>query len=177
VYESDGDLDALQQLIDSSFARASEHLRSIMTPQRRLSALELVAALPAPAVLNVATVTARGEPRISAVDGHFLSGAWHFGTAKASPKAVQMRARPATSAAYTPRDGFGVFCHGRAVRLTGAALERLDEHWQRVYGAPLNSLGDVSCFRIEATWLVAFEFARDDKPDGETNDLSAAEGR
>jgi hypothetical protein len=136
-----------------------------MTPQRRLSARELVAALPAPAVLNVASVTAHGEPRISAVDGHFLSGAWHFGTASAAPKAVQLQARPATSAAYTPRDGFGVFCHGRALPLTGAALDRLDEHWQRTYGAPLMSLCDVSCFRIEASWLVGFEFARADGVD------------
>jgi hypothetical protein len=161
VYETEDELDALQRLIDDSFARASEHLRSIMTPQRRLSARDLVAALPAPAVLTVASVTGRGEPRISAVDGHFLAGAWHFGTATASPKAAQLRARPATSAAYTPRDGFGVFCHGRALPLTGAALDRLDEHWQRIYGARLASLGDVSCFRIDAHWLVGFEFARD----------------
>ena len=161
MYETDHDLEALQRLIDASFARSSEHLRSIMTAPRRLSARDLVAALPAPAVLNVATVTASGEPRISAVDGHFLSGAWHFGTASGSPKAVQLRKRPATSAAYTPRDGFGVFCHGRAVALSGADLERLDQHWRRIYGAPLASLGSVSCFRIEADWLVAFEFGRE----------------
>ncbi len=165
MYETDEDLDDLQRLIDDSFARASEHLCSIMTPQRRLSARELVAALPAPAVLTIASVTAHGDPRISAVDGHFLSGAWHFGTASASPKAVQLRARPATSAAYTPRDGFGVFCHGRALPLTGAALDRLDDHWQRIYRSPLAALGDVTCFRIQAHWLVGFEFARTEKAD------------
>jgi hypothetical protein len=165
MYESDDDLARLQQLIDASFARSSEHLRSIMTPERRLSARELVAALPAPAVLNVATVTASGEPRISAVDGHFLSGAWYFGTAGGSPKAVQLRARPATSAAYTPRDGFGVFCHGRAVSLAAQELERLRRHWEQVYGAPIESLGDVACFRIEAHWLVGFEFSREPKPE------------
>jgi hypothetical protein len=160
MYETEDDLAALQRLIDRSFERASEHLRSIMTPERRLSAAELVTALPAPAVLDVATVTARGEPRISAVDGHFLHGAWHFGTAAASPKAAQLRSRPATSAAYTPRDGFGVFCHGRAVPLHGAELRRLDEHWERIYGQGLGTLGDVSCFRVDAGWRVAFEFAR-----------------
>jgi hypothetical protein len=162
MYESDDDFARLQQLIDASFARASEHLRSIMTPERRLAARDLVAALPAPAVLNIATVTARGEPRISAVDGHFLSGSWHFSTAQESPKAAQLRARPATSAAYTPRDGFGVFCHGRAVPPSAAQLERLRRHWEQVYGVPVESLGDVACFRIDAHWLVGFDFSRGD---------------
>jgi hypothetical protein len=164
MFETEDDLAALQQLMDGSFARSSDHLRSIMTPERRLSAQELVEVLPAPAVLNVATVTARGEPRISAVDGHFVWGAWHFGTATASPKAAHLRARPATSAAYTPRDGFGAFCHGQAVPLHGEAFRRFDEYWQRAYGQGLGSLGDVSCFRIEASWLVAFEFARAGEP-------------
>src|SRR5690242_1594461 len=141
MYETEDDFAALQQLIDRSFAQASPHLLSIMTPERRLNAREVVAELPAPAVLNVATVTASGEPRISAVDGHSLWGSWHFSTAADSPKAMQLRARPATSAAYTPRDGFGVFCHGRALPVHGADLRRLEEHWRRVYGQDLESLG------------------------------------
>jgi hypothetical protein len=168
MYETDDDLARLQQLIDASFARSSEHLRSIMTPERRLSARDL-AALPAPAVLNIASVTARGEPRISAVDGHFLSGYWYFSTAQESPKAVQLRARPATSAAYTPRDGFGVFCHGRAVSPTAEELERLRRHWEEVYGAPIESLGDVACFRIDADWLVGFEFSRGEGASDDTS--------
>ena len=71
--ETPEELAALQRLMDDSFARGSRHLAAIMTPPRRLSAERLVADLPSPAVLNIATVTARGEPRISAVDGHFIS--------------------------------------------------------------------------------------------------------
>jgi hypothetical protein len=160
MYETEDDLAALQRLIDRSFDRASPHLLSIMTPERRLSARDVVEAVPAPAVLNIATVTASGEPRVSAVDGHFLSGAWHFSTAATSPKAVQLRARAATSAAYTPRDGLGVFCHGQAVPLTGDELARLDEHWRRIYGQDLGSLGEISAFRIAANWLVGFDFTR-----------------
>src|SRR6266496_2764567 len=111
MYETPEEMATLQDLLDRSFERASEHLTSIMTPQRRLSAQRVVDDLAYIAVLNVATVTARGEPRISAVDGHFLHGRWHFTTSGASPKARQLRSRPAASAAYTPRDGYGVFCH------------------------------------------------------------------
>ncbi|MCW2496837.1 pyridoxamine 5'-phosphate oxidase family protein [Jatrophihabitans sp.] len=148
--------DELQDLLDRSFDTASEHLLSIMTPERRLSADRLLRELPCPAVLNIATVTAAGEPRVSAVDGHFLDGHWYFTTAAESPKARQLRARPAVSASYTPRDGFGVFCHGTAVPLEGAEQRMLSEHFAEVYGVPPESLGDITGFRIDAHWLVGF---------------------
>jgi pyridoxine/pyridoxamine 5'-phosphate oxidase len=149
-------MDALQELLDESFARSSEHLRSIMTEPRRLTAQRLRAELPCPAVLNIASVTAAGEPRISAVDGHFYDDAWHFTTAAPSPKARQLAARPAISASYTPRDGYGVFCHGRAVALDGADRERLRQHFVDAYGADPGEWGDIAYFRIDAAWLVGF---------------------
>src|SRR5581483_11124573 len=116
----------------------------IMEEPRRLGAERLTAELPSPAVLNIATVTAHGEPRVSAVDGHFLHGRWHFTTDASASKARQLRARPAVSAAYTPRDGFGVFCHGTASALErgSSAFKELVDHWMQVYGASPDSLGD-----------------------------------
>jgi pyridoxine/pyridoxamine 5'-phosphate oxidase len=104
VREKPDQIAELQDLLDGSFERASDHLKSIMEAHRRLSAERLVAELPSPAVLNIATVTAAGEPRISAVDGHFIGGHWYFTTAAKSAKAAQLRARPAISASYTPPD-------------------------------------------------------------------------
>lgn len=148
--------DELQHLLDRSFATASQHLLSIMEPQRQLSAERLVAELPCPAVLNIATVTARGEPRVSAVDGHFMNGHWYFTTAIESPKAQQLVARPAISASFTPRDGFGVFCHGEAVALFGDEQQMMREHFGEVYGAAPETLGDIAYFRIDAGWMVGF---------------------
>lgn len=155
--ESAAELRDLQGLLDASFAHASAHLSSIMTPERRLTAQRLVAELPLPAVLNVATVTAAGQPRISAVDGHFLHGRWHFTTAADSPKAQQLRDRPAISASFTPRDGFGVFCHGAAVLLDGAERQRLREHFTSTYGSDPETWGSsIAYYRIDPDWLVAF---------------------
>jgi hypothetical protein len=157
VDETPDELQALQDLLDASFARASDHLKSIMTPERRLPAERLVADLPIPAVLNIATTTAKGEPRLSAVDGHFLHGHWHFTTAADSPKARQLQARPAISASFTPRDGFGVFCHGTVVELRGGPREALRAHFSETYGSDPESWGDgIAYCRIDATWLVAF---------------------
>jgi hypothetical protein len=158
VYETPDELAELQSLLDRSFAAASAHLTSIMEPQRRLSAERLVADLPSPAVLNIATVTARGEPRISAVDGHFIRGHWYFTTSGVSPKARQLRARPAVSASYTPRDGYGVFCHGHVVELErGAERQMLIDHFAETYGQSPEEFGiGVFYARIDATWMVGF---------------------
>jgi pyridoxine/pyridoxamine 5'-phosphate oxidase len=157
--------DELQRLLDTSFEHASEHLQSIMTPPRRLSAERLLAELPCPAVLNIATVTASGEPRISAVDGHFLRGHWYFTTAADSPKARQLQARPAISSSYTPRDGFGVFCHGRVRVLVSGDAERqmVAEHFREVYGQSPEDWGsDIFYARIDPRWMVAFAMTADE---------------
>lgn len=157
MWETAEELADVQQLLERSFARSSQHLISIMTPERRLSAARLVQELPSPAVLNLATVTSRGQPRLSAVDGHFLHGHWYFTTAAQSPKARQLRARPAVSASYTPRDGFGMFCHGRAAALAGAERHMVIDHFVTTYGQSPEDWGtEIAYVRIDADWLVAF---------------------
>jgi hypothetical protein len=156
MWETADEFATIARLLDDSFGRASEHLRAIMTEPRRLSAQQLVAAIPSPAVLNIATVTLRGEPRVSAVDGHFLHGHWYWTTDAGSPKIRQLLARPAISASYTPRDGFGIFCHGRAVRIEGAERSMLRDHFVATYGQDPEGWGDIAYMRIDADWLTAF---------------------
>lgn len=156
MWETDAELDDLQQLLDRSFESSSLHLRSIMEPKRRLDARRLSAELPSPAVLNIATVTARGEPRVSAVDGHFLHGRWHWTTDASSPKITHLRARPAISASYTPKDGYGVFVHGTAVFLDGAERTMLHDHFVQTYGADPDEWGEIAYLRIDPHWMTAF---------------------
>jgi hypothetical protein len=167
--ETAADLATLQQLLDRSFDRASDHLKSIMEPQRRLSAERLVVELPSPAVLNIATVTAKGEPRISAVDGHFFRGRWYFTTAANSPKARQLRARPAISASYTPRDGYGVFCHGRVTELPpGEERQMYIDHFIDTYGVSPEELAPgIFYARIDADWLVGFAMTAEEEAEFE----------
>jgi hypothetical protein len=172
MYETAEESQQLQDLLDRSFATASAHLRSIMTEPRRLDAARLVRELAGVCVLNVATVTARGEPRISAVDGHFLHGRWYFSTDGTAAKVAQLEARPAVSAAYTPRDGLGVFSHGRARRLARGAGEftTLSAHWITAYGVSFDTLSDdIAVFRIDPSWLVGFAMT-----DAEMAEIEAA---
>lgn len=159
MYETPAEIAELQGLLEASFAAASQHLLSIMTPDRRVGAERLVAELPSPAVLSIATVTKRGEPRISAVDGHFLHGHWYFTTLASSLKARQLAGRGSISASFLPKPTFGVFCHGRAERLTdGPDRAMLIEHCLATYHQSPDEWGsEIGYYRIDAHWLVAFD--------------------
>jgi tellurite resistance protein len=150
---------ALQALIDASYARSTSHLRDIVSGERRLSAEQVVRALEGMKVLTLATVTAKGEPRVSAVDGHFLHGRWTFGTDGRAAKARHLGARPAVSAAHADGERLGIFCHGRAVRLTpdDPSWDETIAHWTAHYGSDPTTWGDdVRMYRIEPTWFVGY---------------------
>ncbi|WP_341716042.1 pyridoxamine 5'-phosphate oxidase family protein [Micromonospora sp. FIMYZ51] len=109
--ETPEDLKQLQALLDSSLSRSTSHLRSIVA-ERTLTAEQLTQVLTGMCTLALSTVTAKGEPRISGVDGHFLHGKWHFGTAPGAAKARHLAARPAASVAHMRGEELGVFTHG-----------------------------------------------------------------
>lgn len=71
MLETTAEIETLQSLLDVSHERATGHLRSIIDDDRTLSAAQVVELMTGMKVLSCATVTARGEPRITALDGHF----------------------------------------------------------------------------------------------------------
>jgi uncharacterized pyridoxamine 5'-phosphate oxidase family protein len=123
VHETDEDLLWLQELMDRSHAGAGAHLRSIFDDERRIPAAELPALLPGVQVLALATVTARGEPRVAPVDGLFFRGRWHFGSSESSARFRHIRARPAVSATHLRGEALAVVVHGRAAEIDLRAAE------------------------------------------------------
>jgi hypothetical protein len=154
--ETDEELVALQSLLDRSHDGASEHLKSIIDDGRTLSAREIAGLMTGMRVVSFATVTAHGEPRISALDGHFLHGHWTLSTLRTSPKGRQLLAHPAVSAACIEGEEVAVFAHGLAVELAGDELAEVDGHWTAHYGSSPTSWGDVVLFRLEPTWMVGY---------------------
>ncbi|ROS73690.1 pyridoxamine 5'-phosphate oxidase family protein [Cellulomonas sp. PhB143] len=162
--ETPDELAALQALLDRSAGGRERHLTDIVTPEHRLSARRLSEDLRGVLVLDVATVTATGEPRLSAVDGHFLHGRWCFSTSAAAVKARHLEARPAVSVAHTPRDGYGVWAHGTARALSGAERDRTEAYLSELYGQPLASMAqEISIFRVDAHWMLGFALTADEQ--------------
>lgn len=165
MYETTEEMTALQELLDRSHASATEHLRDIINEKRRLSADDLVALLTGMKVLSVATVTATGEPRISALDGHFLHATWSFSTSGTALKARHMRARPSVSVAHIDNEELGVFSHGTVSDLlpSDADFNETIAHWTEHYGgSPLEWGDDIRLYRYTPHWMVGYAFKRDD---------------
>ncbi len=123
MHETPDDLAALQELLDASYASAGEHLRSIITPERRLTAEQVAGALTGMRLLALATVTADGRPIVGPVDGVFLRGAFHFGSSPDSVRFRHIRARPQVSATHLPGEELAVTVHGRAAGVDVRAPE------------------------------------------------------
>lgn len=145
--------------MDASHAGGTSHLQEIVSGDRRLTAEQVLGALEGMRVLSLATVTSRGEPRVSAVDGHFLHGQWTFGTDGRAAKATHLRSRPAVSLAHVDGERLGVFCHGQAVQLTpqDPTWEETIAHWTGHYGSdPTTWSDDIRMYRVEPTWFVGY---------------------
>ncbi|GAA0900218.1 pyridoxamine 5'-phosphate oxidase family protein [Pseudonocardia zijingensis] len=162
MFETETEIQDLQALIDTSLGRSTAHLQSIITSERSVRAEQLVGLLTGMCVLVLATVTARGEPRAGAVDGHFLHGRWVFGTSREAAKARHLRARPAASAAHLRGEELGVFVHGAVEELNpvGApahpAWSETLEYLRSFYGGDAFDWSEVVYYRLRPTWMTVY---------------------
>jgi uncharacterized pyridoxamine 5'-phosphate oxidase family protein len=112
-------------------------------------------------VLDLATVTPRGEPRVAPVDGLFFKGRFWFGSAHSSARFRNMRANPAVSGAVTRGlETFVVLVHGRAEELDprGPAAEGFAVLPRELYDFDWDAVhADAPYARIDAHTLLAFE--------------------
>jgi Pyridoxamine 5'-phosphate oxidase len=164
VHESAADIEALQELLDRSYAAAGTHLLRIHTPERRLSAAEVAQRLTGMCLLTVATATADCRPIAGPVDGIFYRGAFHFGSSPDSVRFRHIRERPHVSATHLPGEELGITVHGRAVPIDVRAEENagfrralLDIYVPR-YGPEWETFLDSGPLfgRIEADRMFAF---------------------
>lgn len=115
MHETNDEVARLQTLLDESHASMGTYMRSILSPERRLTATELIQRLRGMKLLALATVNGRGEPRVGPVDSHFYRGAFWFGSAPDSVRFRHIRVRPAVSATHLDGEAFSVTVHGEAV--------------------------------------------------------------
>ena len=162
MHESDDDLRELQRLLDESHERAGGHLRSIFTDEKRIGATQLVEELTGVQVLNLATVTPKGAPRVAPVDGHFYRGRFWFGSSPESTRFRNIRGRPDVSGTVTRGEEFAVVVHGTAHEVDREAEEVLPfrDHIREVYGGGWDPWGAGATYaRIDASHMFTFRGA------------------
>jgi hypothetical protein len=167
MFETNEELDQLDALLAFSFNGATNHLTEIIAHDRRLSARDLSRYLVGVHHLTVATVTAKGEPRTSAVDGLFLHGRFWFTTSGHAAKAVHLARRPAVSAAHVIGDDIGIFVHGhvRTVKGGPGEADAIRHYWIEVYNsAPeewVTAPEDMRYYEIVPTTMFTYAFSRE----------------
>jgi uncharacterized pyridoxamine 5'-phosphate oxidase family protein len=158
MYEQPEDLSRLQTLLDESYERGGRHLRTIFVARKRISASDLPALLPGVQILNLATVTAAGEPRVAPVDGLFFRGAFWFGSDPESVRFRHIRRRPAVSADHIRGEELAILVHGRAEIVDHNAPEQaaFRDYCLEVYGEKWLEFGEPAMYaRIDAKTMFA----------------------
>lgn len=143
MHETGSEVRRLQSLLDESYALAGRHIKTIHTPERRLSAEAVCAELTGVCVLDLATVNSEGRPFVSPVDGLFLGGQFWFGSADSSLRFRHIRGNPHVSAAHTRGEELSILIHGIAHEIDSSTgeHERLHDYCREIYGDGFDSWG------------------------------------
>ena len=145
--------------------RAGSHLRSIITPERRLTAAELTTRLTGMKLLALATVNSRCVPVVGPVDGIFYRGEFWFGTSPSALRIRHIRRSPAVSATHLEGEELAVTVHGTA-HIEGVPADLPDgfgEVCREIYGDGWLEWGSEAVYcRIEPARMFTFYLAKAD---------------
>src|ERR687891_6768 len=104
MFETDDELAELDALFESHLARANPHMLAIVTPERRLNARQVTRYLTGTKHVAFATVTSKGEPRVSPLDSLFIHGRFTLSTGSVATKISHLQRNPACSAVHMDGD-------------------------------------------------------------------------
>ena len=167
MFETPEEIDGLARLLDATLDVANAHMTSIVTPERRLSARQVVAYLHGTRHVALATVTPKGEPRVSPLDALFIHGRFVMGTGGDAARLRNLRANPGCSAVHMDGDRIAVVVNGKVEWVVREHPDHalLIDTWRQIYGIDPYALGsDVTFFRIEPASMWAYAFHPEDFP-------------
>lgn len=169
MFETDTEIHDLQRMFDETLVHANPHMLAIVKPDRRLSAHQVIAYLQGTKHVAFATVTERGEPRVSPLDAIFIHGRFTMSTGGEATRIRHLRANPACSAAHMDGDRIAVVANG-VVEWIGRDHPDHDEiHrvWSQTYESDPYSWGpEILFFRLEPTSMWAYAFRPEEFPAG-----------
>ncbi|RLT38340.1 MAG: pyridoxamine 5'-phosphate oxidase family protein [Chloroflexi bacterium] len=159
MLETPEELSALQALLDRSHGGGGAHLGSIVTDERRLTALQVANYLQGVKHVAFATVNSRGEPMVAALDGWFLHGQFIASTAAGALRVQHVRRNSAVSLVHMVGDEVGIWVHGtaRLARREEPLIQEYDRLATAAYGTSPYSWGDdIAVMPVEARVMFAY---------------------
>ena len=158
MFETETEIQWLQEMLDAHLGRANEHMRAIVTPERRLTARQVGTYLQGTKHVAFANVTRRGEPRVSPLDALFIHGRFTLSTSPAATKVGQLRRDPRCSAVHMDGDRIAVAVNGKVewIRPGHPDHDEIHATWTKTYESDPYTWGDIVLFRIEPTTMWAY---------------------
>jgi len=166
MFETEEELDALQRMFDEHLAHANPHMRSIVTKQRRPTARQVAAYLHGTKHVAFATVTSKGEPRVSPLDALFVHGRFTMSTGLEATKLKHLRRNPACSLVHVDGDRIAVVANGTVEWITREHPDHDEIHrvWTETYGSDPYTWGEIAFFRLEPSSMWAYAFKAKELP-------------
>lgn len=168
MFETEAELAEIQAMFDGHLARANPHMLHIVTPDRRVTARQVAAYLQGTKHVAFATVTSKGEPRVSPLDMLFIHGRFTLSTGAAATKLKHLRANAACSAVHVDGDRIAVVVNGSVEWITREHPDH-DEIlrvWTETYESDPYSWGDgIVFFRIRPSSMWAYALHPDELPE------------
>lgn len=168
MFETEAELAELQAMFDAHLARANQHMRNIVTPERRVTARQVATYLQGTKHVAFATVTSKGEPRVSPLDMLFIHGRFTLSTSGTATKIKHLRANPACSAVHVDGDRIAVVANGTVEWVPREHPDHDEIHrvWSETYESDPYSWGDgVLFFRIQPSSMWAYAFHPEEFPE------------
>jgi hypothetical protein len=159
MYETADDLEQLDDRLQASIERAGPFLRSsFQMPEHSLNAQKLTRAVPGVLQVALATVTAKGEPRVAPIGAFLYRGAFHIPTTMQAARVRHLRRRPAISLTLYDGIDFAVIAHGQAVILGEDApeFETLIEIQRGGQGETVRDWGEGAFIRVDAETIYTY---------------------
>jgi hypothetical protein len=165
VNESAAELEWLDDVLRRSIDSAGPYLRSsFQMPEHSLAGAQLVRRLDGIAWVALATVTAKGQPRVAPIGALFRHGRFCAPILTKAARARHLRRNPAASLSLYEGSDFAVIVHG------GGRLALVDDPWFDELEGAQREAGDGSVLdwgpREEAAFVVVepdqmYTYARD----------------
>src|SRR5688572_9334417 len=155
--ETAPDMEFLQRLMDETLAHITPHMASIVTPEKRLRASQVVRYLHGSKYVAFGSVTPGGEPRVSPLDSVFVRGRFTLSTDSSAERVANLRHNPACSLVHMVNDAVAVVVNGSVewIMRDHPAHDEIHSIWASEYESDPYSWGDgIVLFRVEpaAMW-------------------------
>ena len=166
--ETASDVEFLQRLMDETLADISPHMASIVSPDKRLRASQVVRYLQGIKYVAFASVTPAGEPRVSPLDSVLVRGRFTLSTDSSAARVANLRQNPACSLVHMVGDAVAIVVHGRVewIDRSHADYDEIHSAWTSAYGSDPHSWGnDIVLFRAEPAAMWAYGQNPNDFPE------------